>query len=134
MEKSYQGLWNMLEKEVNNIEQAKSLDKNSFELLYYVTGAMDHLCGIMNKEDNGSSGRMPYYYDDMSGARRRDSMGRYMDNDPNMSRGMHYYDGNYSRDNSRKKMVQKLETLMDDTMSENERQAIQDCMDRINRM
>lgn len=130
MEKTYMNLWNMLEKEVNNIEQAKSLDKNSFELLYYVTGAMDHLCSVMNnKEDDGMSGRMPYYYDGnrymdggMSGARRRDSMGRYMDG---------YPDNGYSRDNSRKRMVQKLETLMDDTMSDHERQAIQDCINKI---
>ena len=129
MNKTYQNLWNMLEKEVNNIEQAKSLDKNSFELLYYVTGAMDHLCNVMNKDDmdEGMSGYMPRYYMDngMSGARR---MGRYMDNAP------HYDNYGYSRDNSRKRMVQKLETLMDDTMSDNERQAIQECMDRINKM
>lgn len=37
----------------------------------------------------------------------------------------------YSRDDSRKKMVRKLETLMDDTMSDKERQAIQDCINRI---
>lgn len=39
--------------------------------------------------------------------------------------------GGYSRDEARKKMVQKLETLMDDTMSEKERQAIKDCINRI---
>lgn len=37
----------------------------------------------------------------------------------------------YSRDDSRKRMVRKLETLMDDTMSEKERQAIQECMNKI---
>lgn len=46
----------------------------------------------------------------------------------NYSRG----DG-YSRDASRKKMVQKLETLMDDTMSEQERMAIEECINRIDK-
>ena len=44
------------------------------------------------------------------------------------------YDGRsyeYSRDNSRKKMIQKLETLMDDTMSESERRAIMECIEKI---
>lgn len=33
--------------------------------------------------------------------------------------------------NSRTKMVEKLSTLMDDTMSEHERNAIMDCIDKI---
>lgn len=41
--------------------------------------------------------------------------------------------GGYSRDASRKKMVQKLETLMDDTMSEQERMAIEECINRIDK-
>jgi hypothetical protein len=48
----------------------------------------------------------------------------------NNSYAMSYNNG-YSRDEARKKMVQKLETLMDDTMSEKERQAIKDCISRI---
>lgn len=38
----------------------------------------------------------------------------------------------YSRDNAKMKMVQKLETLMDDTMSEQERMAIRNCINEIN--
>lgn len=53
-----------------------------------------------------------------------DSDGRYNESSNGQSYG-------YSRDASRKKMVQKLETLMDDTMSESERTAIQDCINRI---
>lgn len=56
-----------------------------------------------------------------SGARRmRDSMGRYTSRD-----------NGYSRDASKKKMVQKLSTLLDDTMSESERMAIEECMAKI---
>lgn len=41
------------------------------------------------------------------------------------------YGYGYSRDNSRKKMVEKLTTLMDDTLSEQERTAIMDCIEKI---
>ena len=125
MHKTYESLCQMLEKEVHSIEQAKNLTKDSLELLYYMTGTLENIKTLRNMGDEmdpGMSGHMPYYDMNMSGARRRDAMGRYMDYG-------HGYD--YSRDDSRKKMVRKLETLMDDTMSDNERQAIQDCINRI---
>ena len=82
---------------------------------------------------------MPWAYDDgMSMRRDGDNDGRYNESRDNF-RGYTNRRGSnesrrsyeYSRDNSRKKMVQKLETLMDDTMSEYERQAIMDCINRI---
>lgn len=64
-----------------------------------------------------------------------DSDGRYNESHDNFrdnqSRDTYGDSYGYSRDASRKKMVQKLETLMDDTMSENERKAIQDCINKI---
>lgn len=129
MHKTYENLCQMLEKEICNIEQAKTLTKESLEILYYMTGSLDNIKELMEYgEDSGMSNRY-----EMSGARRRDSMGRYMDygnSYENYARGNSNGYG-YSRDDSRKKMVRKLETLMDDTMSENERQAIQDCINRI---
>lgn len=125
MIKTYENLCQMLEKEICSIEQqaAKGFTKDSIELLKCLTEALDNLKELIDKENNmdrGMSNYMPHY--DMSGAQRRDSMGRYMDNS---------YDRGYSRDDSRKKMVRKLETLMDDTMSENERNAIKDCISKI---
>lgn len=80
----------------------------------------------------------------MSNAGRRgrdgDGDGRYNESRDNFRdnsnrRGSYEsYDGRsyeYSRDTSRKKMIQKLETLMDDTMSENERKAIMECIEKI---
>lgn len=77
--------------------------------------------------------------DGMSNARRGrdgDSDGRYNESRDNFrnsqNRGQSYENSyGYSRDASKKKMVQKLETLMDDTMSEHERQAIMDCINKI---
>lgn len=79
----------------------------------------------------------------MSNARRGrdgDSDGRYNESRDNFRNnqdrgGSHEsYDGRsyeYSRDASKKKMIQKLETLMDDTMSEHERKAIMECIEKI---
>lgn len=77
--------------------------------------------------------------DGTSNARRGrdgDSDGRYNESRDNFrnsqDRGQSYENSyGYSRDASKKKMVQKLETLMDDTMSEHERQAIMDCINKI---
>ena len=69
-----------------------------------------------------------------SGVRRmRDSMGRFTSRDGGYNNGNYSRGDGYSRDASRKKMVQKLETLMDDTMSEQERMAIEECINRIDK-
>lgn len=81
-------------------------------------------------------------YDGMSNAKRGrdgDSDGRYNESSRDnfrysQDRGMSYADGNsyeYSRNTAKQKMTQKLATLMDDTMSEKERQAIQECIAKI---
>lgn len=84
--------------------------------------------GYYDDESSGDGGwnyNRPYYtsgnYYGNSGARRmRDSMGRYTSRD-----------NGYSRDASRQKMVDKLSTLLDDTMSDSERQAINECIEKI---
>lgn len=107
-----------------------------------------------NRRSYGSNRMMPMSYDSygsydsydsygsyengMSNARRGrdgDGDGRYNESRDNFRdsshRGRDSYGYGYSRDNSRKKMVEKLTTLMDDTMSEQERNAIMDCIDKI---
>lgn len=104
--------------------------------------------GRSNDGRSNESRMMPWgyrSYDDsydmgMSNARRGrdgDGDGRYNESRDNFrggsNRGRESYDGSYgySRDNAKKKMVEKLTTLMDDTMSETERNAIMDCIDKI---
>ena len=75
--------------------------------------------------DGGWNYNRPYmtsgnYYGNSGARRMRDSMGRYTSRD-----------NGYSRDASRKRMVDKLSSLMDDTMSDNERMAIEDCIRKI---
>ena len=167
----YEGLRDMLEKEVTEIERKGNLDPQGLDNLYKLMTALKvtDKCiereggesyesrksygrgrsndGSYNRsyesmESRESMGMMPWAYEDgMSNARRGrdgDGDGRYNESRDNFrgytNRGRSNESGRsyeYSRDNSRKKMVQKLETLMDDTMSEYERQAIMDCINRI---
>ena len=104
---------------------------------YRYANSMDNMGA--NAPNGGAS--MDYSMDGQSMARRGrdgDGDGRYNESHDNFrystNRGGSYDQGNsyeYSRDNARKKMVQKLETLMDDTMSDNERQAIKECISKI---
>ena len=106
--------------------------------------------GMMSREMSNAQGGYSYAMNTsneqggQSNAMRRgadgDNDGRYNESRDNFrnsqDRGRSYADGTsygYSRDASRKKMVQKLETLMDDTMSEKERRAIQDCISEIDK-
>ena len=160
MMKTYENLHDMLEKEVMEIEKKKDLDPQSLDNLFKLMTTLKNTEKCMNYEEGGESygnrssyGRnynrsydgmsnrmMPHYsYDDgMSMARRGrdgDGDGRYSEDNFRDSsyRGRGPYENSYgySRDNSRKKMVEKLTTLMDDTMSEHDRNAIMDCIDRI---
>lgn len=160
MMKTYENLHDMLEKEVMEIEKKKELDQQSLDNLFKLMTTLKNTEKCMNYEEGGESygnrrsyGRsynrsydgmsnrmMPNYaYDDgMSMARRGrdgDGDGRYSEDNFRDSsyRGRGSYDNSYgySRDNSRKKMVEKLTTLMDDTMSEHDRNAIMDCIEKI---
>lgn len=167
----YEGLRDMLEKEVTEIEKKGDLDTQGLDNLYKLMTALKVTDKCIEREGgesydsrrsygrsyDGSYGRsyddsyarnrsydmrmMPEWsYDDgMSNARRgnsrdesyresRDNFRGYSNRGRSNESGRSY---EYSRDNSRKKMVQKLETLMDDTMSEYERQAIMDCINKI---
>ena len=160
MMKTYENLHDMLEKEVMEIEKKKDLDPQSLDNLFKLMTTLKNTEKCMNYEEgsesygnrssygrsynrsyDGMSNRMmPHYsYDDgMSMARRGrdgDGDGRYSEDNFRDSsyRGRGSYDNSYgySRDNSRRKMVEKLTTLMDDTMSEHDRSAIMDCIEKI---
>lgn len=142
--KNIEELHKLCEKAMDSIaESMKKLEKDPERLNADDTKYLDHLAhmvksiktieameGYYDDESSGDGGwnyNRPYYtsgnYYGNSGARRmRDSMGRYTSRD-----------NGYSRDASRKKMVSKLETLMDDTMSDSERMAIEECIAKIDK-
>ena len=158
MMKTYENLRDMLEKEVMEIEKKGQLDPQSLDNIFKLMTTLKNTDKCIDYEKGGMSfgnrmsydsyGRMmPRYaydsydsYDGMSMARRGrdgDGDGRYnesRDNFRNRSyRGRESYESpnGYSRDKARTKMVEKLSTLMDDTMSEHERNAIMDCIEKI---
>lgn len=142
--KNIEELHKLCEKAMDSIaESMKKLEKDPERLNADDAKYLDHLAhmvksiktieameGYYDDESSGDGGwnyNRPYYtsgnYYGNSGARRmRDSMGRYTSRD-----------NGYSRDASRKKMVSKLETLMDDTMSDSERMAIEECIAKIDK-
>lgn len=147
--KNIEELHKLCDKAMDSIaESMKKLEKDPERLNADDTKYLDHLAHLvksvktviaMEEYPDGYSGEYsgeysreggwnynrPYMtsgnYYGTSGARRmRDSMGRYTSRE-----------SGYSRDASRKRMVDKLSSLMDDTMSDNERMAIEDCIRKI---
>ena len=140
--KNIEELHKLCEKAMDSIaESMKKLEKDPERLNADDSKYLDHLAhmvksiktieameGYYDDESSGDGGwnyNRPYYtsgnYYGYSGARRmRDSMGRYTSRD-----------NGYSRDASRQKMVDKLYTLLDDTMSDGERHAINECIEKI---
>ena len=102
---------------------------------YMMPYSMDEMSYASRERDGDGDGR---YYESRDNFRDRSYRGRSNErsNERSYARGRSNEQSNdssygYSRDNSRRKMVQKLETLMDDTMSEYERTAIEDCIEKI---
>lgn len=148
----YENLMDMLEREVKDISNKSELDAQTLDNLYKIMmsiKATDKHMETLEEEgmsqergrsNNRSYGSYGSYdgsygesydssYEGRSNARRG---GRSRDNFRySQDRGQSYENYGYSRDNSKRKMVQKLETLMDDTMSESERNAIMDCIEKI---
>lgn len=133
----YENLRDMLEAHLSKIEAEKALTKESLQELHQACTSLEYIdekiedCKekkwLEEHPEEGASGRM---YDRMSydgGSYRRGRRSSY--SRPRMRMSTDYM---YSRDNAKQKMVQKLSTLMDDTMSEEDRSAIHDCIDRIN--
>ena len=138
----YENLMDMLEREVKEISNKSQLDPQTLDNLDKIMMTikatdkhMEMLDGGMSQGRSNDGYYRPYEktYDDMNSAMR--GGGRSRDNFRDRSyRGQSYgqsYDNTYSRDNARQKMTSKLSTLLDDTMSEHERQAIMDCIDKI---
>lgn len=129
--KNIEELHKLCEKAMESISDAnKKLDREGEKMSHDDAVYLDHLAHMVKSIKTIES--MEGYYDDYSGdsgwnynrpmysgRRYRDNMGRYTSRD------------GYSRDASRQKMVDKLSTLLDNTMSDSERQAISECIDKI---
>lgn len=113
--KMYQDLHTMLECEVEKIAAKKELDDTSLNNLHKLASTMHYLDHeIERMEDSGmmegSSNGYPYSNNTYRGNRI------YIDGE-GVREAMRYYppgEHGYSRDEAKKMMIHKLETLMDD--------------------
>ena len=122
-------------KELEEIADKRELSAGDIEVIDKLTHSIKSIVTVMAMDDSGYS-----YNDGYSGARRRDSMGRYADGayDDGYS-GRRYSDGGYSgrrysRDEGKSHMVQQFEKLMDDASSQEEREVLQSAINRLKNM
>ena len=133
---TYESLRSKLEREVENINK-NEFTEQSIDLLHKMVGSLYKLnCLIENEENYTDEGHSNGYYNDGHSYRmwpysRGNGMSR--DNFRDHSNRGWYGEIGYSRDNARQKMIQKLETLKDDTMSDYERKAINNCIEDISK-
>lgn len=123
MMKTYENLRDMLEREVTEIEQKGQLDAQSLEHLYKLMATLKNTDKCMGYEEGNSYGRM---MPEMSYA--RDRYGRYSGDN---FRDSSYRGRSYDAGQSRQKMMDSLQMLMNEATNENERQAIMDCMNKM---
>ena len=102
------------------------------ETIKYMASAIDHICNIAEGEEEGYSGRYPYW---MGGAYADGNMGGNGRSNRSMRGGRPYRRGysreGYSRDGG---MVEELRELMQDAPDERTKQEFQRFIDKIERM
>ena len=112
-------------------ERGRSNESRAYESRAY-DSSNDGMSNARRGRDGDSDGRYNESRESRESRENRESRESRDSFRNSQDRGRSYENTyEYSRDASKKKMVQKLETLMDDTMSEKERQAIMDCIDKI---
>lgn len=121
----YDNLKEMVEEEISTIVKKGELDEkclNHLDKLVDIVKDLDTISAMHEYGEDGYSNMYPMYYDDGSSyARKRDSMGRYS----RENRGGYYRDG-YSGD-----MREKLERMLDDAQTPQERDAIRTALGRM---
>jgi len=130
----YHDLKKKLCRELENYAKDGKLSAGDLEVIDKLTHSIKSLVTIITMEDSGYSG-------EYSGARRRDSMGRYADG-ASYNSGRYYDGGNmdgysgrrYSRDEGKNHMIHQLEDLMQQAGNPEERQALQQALSRLQQM
>lgn len=123
-------------KELEEYGGNAKFSKEDVETIKYMASAIDHICNIAEGEEEGYSGRYPYWmaYADgnggnMGGTSNRSYRGSYARGGRSYRRG--YSREGYSRDGG---MVEELRELMQDAPDERTRQEFQRFIDKIERM
>lgn len=135
--RTYEELKEMLCRELDGIVKKDELSAGSLDTVHKLTDTIKNIDKIEMLEEDGYSQRRRYSrdggweargvygtdhsYDDDGNSyrgRKRDSMGRYSRDD----------DGIYSRADGKDHAIRKLHEMMDDAMSDKEREAIKRCI------
>ena len=126
-------------KELEEYGGNAKFSKEDVETIKYMASAIDHICNIAEGEEDGYSGRYPYwmggaYADGNMGGNGRSYRGRSYAGRRNARRdSMGRYSGErgYSRDGG---MVEELRDLMEEAPDERTKQEFQRFIDKIERM
>ena len=142
----YENLRDMLEREVKEVEKKNDLDPQSLDHVYKLMCTIknidkcidrekEEMGGMSNGYSRNSYGIMPRESYDNVHYGRRDSMGRYSEDNfrysPNKGRNSYENYYGYSRDSAKESMVSDLMRMADGTGNERERMAIMECIDKI---
>ena len=134
----------MLCKELEEMVEKGELTAGSLEAVDKLTHSIKSIVTIMAMEEGGYSNEGSYGYSGYgrggnSGARRRDSMGRYADGSyAEGYSGRRYSEGysgrRYSRDEGKSHMVHQFEKMMEEASSQEEREIIQSALSKLKNM
>lgn len=124
-------------KELEEYAQNGKYSKEDVETIKYMASAVDHICNIVERDDEGYSERGDGYSRNMGGYYRSDYPRNYGGGSYARGRGRNARRdsmGRYSRDGSNDMMVQQLEDLMQDAPNEQIKQKIQQLVQQIEQM
>lgn len=137
---AYYSLKKMLCRELEDVVKKGELSAGDLDVVDKLTHSIKSLVTIMAMEEGGYSndgGNSGYsgYGGGNSGARRgRDSMGRYTEGGSYNYRDGGYSGRRYSREEGRSYLSGKLEKMMEEASSEEEREVLQSAMNRLKNM
>ena len=114
-------------KELEEYGGNAKFSKEDVETIKYMASAIDHICNIAEGDEEGYSGRYPYW---MGGAYADGNMGGNGRSNRSMRGGRSYRRG-YSRDGG---MVEELRELMQDAPDERTRQEFQRFISKLESM
>lgn len=140
MEQSLYDAYKLLDREIKGLASKNSISPAEMENMYKAVCTMEKIKKIESMERQpefserasygyGVGGYFPLSYDGNSGARGRDSMGRFTSMDGRMMGGTSN-DG-YSGHSVRDRMIDRLERMRDEAQSESERREIQMEIDKM---
>ena len=127
----------MLCNELEELTRKGELSAGDLEAVDKLTHSIKSIVTIMAMEDGGYSNDGSYEYSGYgrSGARRRDSMGRYADGGSYRSyRDGGYSSRRYSRDEGKSQMIEQLESMMEDASSQEEREVMKQALSKLKNM